>query len=217
MATAQEFCDDALALIGEVASGQTPSAEDRAIVLRTLNRLIDSYSASGVAIPSLTLDNSVTLAGAAESYTLGTRPLGIKSASIRAANGVSKPAQVVDAAGWGAVEDKTRTGIYAEVLYCDFGHPSAKVYVSPKPSAGTLELQVYRALTAGLVAETAIAFPPGYERALLNALAIDISSMFGRPVPESVAAVGSEAFSYIAKRNAEVLGIPAPGAAAEAA
>lgn len=211
MATAQEFGDDALALIGELASGQTPSAEDRAIVLRTLNRLVDSWSASGVAIPSLTLDNSVTLNGA-ESYTLSTRPLGVKAASVRAANGATKPAAILDAPGWGSVEDKTRTGIYAEALFFDAGYPTAKVYVSPKPSAGTLELWVYRALEAGLVAGDELAFPPGYERALLNALAIDICSIYGREVPASVAAVGSEAFGYIAARNAEVLGIPAPGA-----
>lgn len=202
--TAQELIDGALRAIGVIASGESPNPEESADSLVTLNDLLASWSALGLPIYEITRD-ATPLTGA-ETYVLTTRPVRIKSASVVAANGVAQPVEIISAERWAAIADRTRTGVYAEVLFCDFGLALCTVRLSPRPATGQLELWVYRALASLGALSTSFNLPPGYLRALRLNLAVELASEFGRQVPDSLIANANEAKTAITNLNSFVLG-----------
>jgi hypothetical protein len=207
--TVQELIDKSLQTLGVIAPGETPAPEERTDALSALNSLIANWNAQQLPLFSVQL-TTVPLTGAG-SYTLGTRPMRIKSAQVLAANGAAQAPVLVDAVGWASIADKTRTGIYAEALYCDYGFPAATVSLSPRPAGGTLEIYSYKQLTEFASLAESIVLPPGYERALRFALAMDLASEYGRTVTPEIAAAAQEAKNAIAGLNAVVLGEMAPG------
>ena len=202
--TVTELIDKALQLIGVIAPGETPAPEERADALSVLNNLLANWNAQQLPLFSVKLD-IVPLTGAA-SYTLASRPMRIKSAQVLAANGTAQAPALIDAVGWASVTDKSRTGVYAEVLYCDYGYPTATVTLSPRPASGTLEIYSYRRLAEFASLAEVIDLPPGYERALRYALAIDLAPEYGRTVTPEIGASAMEAKNAIAQLNAIVLG-----------
>jgi hypothetical protein len=202
--TYQGLINSAYHKLGVISSGQTASTEENSDALATLKQLIDSWSAQGVPIYEITR-TTVTLDGSAN-YTLPARPTKIRAASVVTAAGLQMPARVIPVEEWAGVPDKTRTGLFAEVLYFDGGLATPKVYLTPKPSAGSLELQSYFPLDSDIAAGDTVVLPPGYERSLIAALAVDIAGEFGRTVPPEVAAVATEAMSAIAKLNQDAIG-----------
>lgn len=200
--TAQELINQALRKIGVIASGETPSTEESNDAFVALNQLLDSWSARKVPVLGLTPD-SVTMTGAT-SYALSPRPLKIKSARLLVA-GIVVPFDVVSAEAFAANPPRS--------LMYDNGFSTGTIYPTlPAPTSGTLELQTYVPLTAIASLATSISLPPGYERALVSALAMDLAPEYGRPVPAELQGTGTEAIDAIASLNAEVLGEGAPAA-----
>jgi hypothetical protein len=202
--TVQELIDSAFRKIGVISSGQSASTEENTDALRTLNQLVDSWSAQGVPIFEITR-TTVTMTGAA-AYALPARPTKIRAASVITAAGLQMPARVILAEEWASIPDKTRTGLFAEVLFFDAGFPTSNVYLTPKPGAGSLELQSYFPIDQFATAGETVAFPPGYERSLVAALAVDLAPEYGRTVPPELAAVATEAMQAIAKLNQDAIG-----------
>src|SRR5262245_52051507 len=212
--TAAELINKALSKIGVIAAGQAPASEEADDALAILNGILQSWNAQQITLYSITT-TSTPLTGAA-SYTLAARPRRIKAAEVRATNGATQVPALVDAAGWRAIPDKTRTGLFAEALYCDYGFPTATVRLSPNPATGTLELDTFTALTAFASLSTNVNLPDGYERALIYALAIDLAPEYGKPIDPAVSGIANESKNAITQLNALVLGEMAPGAAVSA-
>lgn len=197
---------DALIYIGVIAAGETPNTDDQALLLRMLNRLVDSWSAEKIALLGLTTD-SITLSGAA-SYTVTTthRPLKIRSAATVAANGTAMPTRVRSAEEFDAIPDKTRTGLYVEDLFYDSGYATGNVYVTPKPSAGTLQLRGYYAVSLFSAWGDTVDFPAGIERALTENLAVMAAGVWGRPLDQALAALAAESKGIVKQLSMDVLG-----------
>ncbi len=222
--TAQDVIDQALLELGETAAGETPTTEERADGLVKLNQLLDSWTAEQLAIPYLAVE-SFPLTGA-ESYTIGSgadfstvRPLSIKAAYVKTTAGASQQADVVGATQWAQVRDRSRTGLFVEVLSYNPGWPVGTIYVSPKPASGTLELHSYKPLTTFAGLDINVDLPPGYDRALIFNLAVDLAPQYGRDA-KVVLGQAQQSRAAIAQLNATTLGQPAevePTPAAEAA
>jgi hypothetical protein len=174
--------------------------------------------AAGLPVYQLTRD-AHTLTGAS-SYTIGSgatintaRPLKILSASVNV-SGACESAEIVTAEQWGAIPDKSRSGLFAKAALYNAGYPTGTLYLTPTPaSGGTLELYSLKALSTFSATSDTIDLPPGYEQALQAALAVAIAPSFGRAVPAEIAASASEAKESIAALNASVLGIAPPAEA----
>lgn len=197
---------DALTYIGVLAAGETTNTDDQALLLRMINRLVDSWSAEKIALLGLTSD-SITLTGAA-SYAVTTthRPLKIRSAATVAANGTVMPARVRTAEEFDALPDKTRTGIFIEDLFYDAGYASANIYVTPKPAAGTLQLRGYYAIALFSAWGDTVDFPAGIERALTENLAVMAAGIWGRPLDQTLAAMAAESKGIVKQLSMDVLG-----------
>lgn len=210
--TAQDIIDKALQRINVIAPGQTPATEERNDALIALNNLIQSWNAEQVTLFAVTLQ-TVTLSGAA-SYSLATRPRRIKAATVLTTAGAGQAPMLVDAAGWASILDKSRTGLFAEALYCDYAYPSATVSLTPKPASGTLEIYSYTPLSTYASLSTNQTLPDGYDRALIGSLAVELATEYGRPVDEALLQTAVQAKQAITQLNALVLGEAMPGQAA---
>jgi len=210
--TAEDLIKKSLQLINVIAAGQTPAPEELDDGLVVLNNLVASWNAQQIPLYQVA-SQTVALTGA-PSYTLTARVARIKTAEVVTTVGVSAPATLVDAVGWTRVMDKTRTGIFAESLFCDYGFPNATVRLSPNPATGSLVIWAYTPLTQFASLSATISLPDGYERALRYNLAVDLAAEYGRTVTPEVSGIANESKNAITGLNATVLGESANGGAA---
>lgn len=205
---------DSLIFVGAYAQGQTANTDDLALALRIINRKIDSLSAEKLSMVGL-LRKSYALTGAS-SYTYGpgmtwaatNRPIKIKSASTIAANGTEHPARINTAEAWAAIEDKTRTGVWAEDVFYDNGFPTGNVYVTPMPSGGNCILWTYEAIPAFPSTTGTVSLAPGFEEALVTIAAAELCIAFQRPLTQELNNAALQAKQVIVELCAEIYNAP---------
>ena len=207
MATAQTLIDRACRLIGAVSSGESPSTAEPADGLIALNAMMDSWNTDRLTIYALT-DVTKTLVANDASYTIGsggdintTRPLRIDGAYVTEGS-TDLPVEVISAAAWDAIADKTVTSNFPSLLYYEPSYPLGVVKIWPVPTdTNVLTLSVESQLTSFATAATSVSLPPGYERAIAANLAIEIAPEFGRPVPPEVLQLARSSLAAIKRRN----------------
>ena len=205
------------AALGELASGQTPTTEESNDGLTALNKLIGSWSTEQLLIPEINrLSQPVT--PNTQVYTMGpggtlgtVRPLAVHAVSVTTSAGVTQAAELINAEEWAAIADKTRTGSFVSKAYYNPAYPQGLLYLWPAPIGGTIQVYMLKELTSFASLGTNVDMPPGYDRALIWNLALELASNFGRD-PNIVAAEAQQAKAAIMERNARTLGIPQPTA-----
>jgi len=165
-------------LIGAIASGETLETNELNDAFASLNQMLMLWNTEGASLASR---KKLTVAVASSnSYALPERPVRIESASV-ASGGIDSRLEIVDSAGWESVPEKAATSVYVRVLYCDYGYPTATVYIAPIPRlGGTLELWIYSVLPQfGAVTDT-VDLPPGYEDAVRYNFAVALLPEYPR-------------------------------------
>lgn len=83
-------------------------------------------------------------------------------------------------------------------------------------ASGWIDLSYWLQLSSVATLVSTMDLPPGYQRALMYNLAVEVATMFGLPVPQAVAAIAVQSKGDIQKLNASnnipVEDIPAPAA-----
>ena len=182
---ASDLVNGALRLIGAIASGETPNSDEAADGLTALQQLLDSWSAEELLVFATTIQ-SVSLTANTASYTLGTRPVKILSADVTI-SGVNFPLDVVGPEAWGNTPDKTDVSSHTKKIFCDYGYPTATLYVAPLPAASaTVKLFQTTDLATLASGSTTFAMPEAYSRAIMYNLAIDLAPQYGRAVDGAV-------------------------------
>lgn len=211
-----DILTDALNYLGGNSAGEIPSTDDQAFMLRVTNRMLDSWSAKKLSLVTGIQYAPYSLTGAA-SYLLGpaqtwnnTRPIKIKAAVSIDASGASMPVRVATAEEYGKITDLTRTGVFIEDLFYDDAYPYIRIYVTPKPSAGSIGLYTYEALAQFATWGSSVSLYPGMERALVIVLALELCFAFGRVIPDGLPQAASEAFSTINALFNEIAGGATP-------
>ena len=215
--TAQNVIDAALRKIGVIGSGSSPSAEESADGLSALNLMLANWSAQGLPIPYLSTD---TFAGSsATSYTIGpsgtvntTRPLAIKSMTVTSTGGLAVQFDPVTL-------DEYWTANRNKVFAYNPGVPLGTLYMRPAISFAQIDVVSYKELAqATNLAYAFSTLPPGYERALVFNLAVDLAPEFGVEPSQVLIGLANDAKQSIQGLNAAVLGnvpsLAAPPAAA---
>jgi hypothetical protein len=194
-----ELVYDALYACQAAGEAESISADDAAVVLRRLIRLLDSWSNVKAMCFANTTDSTTTAAGTA-SYattlftTLG-RPIAIDAAYVRQ-SGTDFGLDIITAEQWTVIPYKAARGM-PQVLWYDSAYPTGTVNLYPTPDAAyTLYVQARKPLTSALTLATSISLPPGYEKAIVDTLAVDIAPTFERPVTEAMM-VASRAAEYV--------------------
>lgn len=201
MTTVQDLINNALSELGVIAAGESPATEDTALGLSLLNALLDSWSANALPIPSLVKDSSA-LTGQS-SYQFTVRPLLVKAVHV-IAGGITVPYKIVTPEEWS-------TGDTNRVAYYDAAFPTGTINLRPAPT-GTLEVFSYKPLTkfSATTDTLATVLPPGYTRALMLCLAVDLANAYNREPSQSLVALSESAKKDIFQLNAATLGLPVP-------
>lgn len=200
-------------LIGDLRPGYTASNDVLNVGMETANGILTQWTGEGAMIPQVTIDTKAMTGGVAV-YTYGAggsinaaRPVRILAAKM-VANNIPLPVEVLaKAEEWAARSiDDSATANYAEVLFCDYAQPQATVQLWPIPNVGsTLYLYALKPLTAFSALGDTVSLHPGYEHALVHALAVEIGPKLRMVVPETVMAEAGRAKAALAALNEAVL------------
>lgn len=172
MATVQTKVNRILRLMGVLAVGETPSADDSANVLETINAMLDSWRNDKLLVYALK-DINVTLINGTATYTIGatggtadTAPVKVESVFVRQSNVDYWLKQITDVEYQGKSSKTVTSDIPAEYLFTHT-NPNSTLTLYPVPTvANVMHVRVWTPLTAVALTDT-YSFPPGYEDAII--------------------------------------------------
>jgi hypothetical protein len=215
MATAQTIINSALRKLGALGVGESPDATESGECLTSLNQMLEGWRNEGLMAYAISLQTKAINAGA-YSVTIGTagawaieRPLWLGSAAWTESDSTT-PIETDMSQGEWTNSDVTDSSGTPNRLYYDTAYPTGTLYFYPKAAnAGTLTIGVPVVLTAFAALSTAVALPPGYERALAYNLAVELAPEYQiTPLPVvMLGAVESKAALKRVNTRIPVLGI----------
>jgi hypothetical protein len=147
------------------------------------------------------------------SYTIGTggniaraRPTGITKAAVlltAASPDLEIPIAVWSQEQWEAVSQKDLTGAQPTAIYYNPTYPLGTIHPWPIGTDTTISLVLYleEPVTTLATLDTALAFPPGYERMLRYRLALDMSAEYHREPSPLVVQIAQESMAAIKRVN----------------
>jgi hypothetical protein len=192
--TAGDQINRALRLLGVLAEGETPSSSTSQDGLTALNQMIDSWNTERLAVFS-TQDQIFTWPAGQITRTLGpsgnfvgNRPVLLDDATYYrdAGTNVSYGIKFINQQQYDGIAVKTVTSTYPQVIFVNMTYPDVTMTVYPRP---TRDLEWHfisvQELSNPAVLSTNLTFPPGYLRAFVYNLAMEIAPEFGvEPSPQ---------------------------------
>jgi hypothetical protein len=192
--TAGDQINRALRLLGVLAEGETSSAEVSQDSLTALDQMIDSWNTERLSVFS-TQDQMFTWPAGQINRTLGptgnfvgNRPVLLDDATYYrdAGTNVSYGIKFINQQQYNGIAVKTVTSTYPQVIFVNMTYPDVDMYIYPRP---TRDLEWHfisvQELTTPATLATNILFPPGYLRAFVFNLAMEIAPEFGvEPSPQ---------------------------------
>lgn len=209
--TAADIIKKAMKELGILGVGQPVNAEMEADAFLALNNMLESWSLENLMIPA-DVEEAETLTSAQAEYTVGSggdfdtnRPLTIRDdVFIRDSGGTDYPVEVVTLDVYRDKSQKSTAG-RPDFLALQPEFPLAVIYLYPTPDNSTDVLH-YRAsvlLHSFATTATSVNFAPGYERAIITNLAIEIASANRKDLRPSLVRVATESKQRIKSYNSE--------------
>lgn len=200
-----------LRLLGVLAEGETPTAEQAQDALSALNMMIDSWSTEGLLIYAK-VEEEFTLTPGDQQYTMGdgadfdtARPVRIVKALLRDETqtpAIDRPIDILNLDRWSSLTQKGLESSYPFYLYAEGTHPNETINIYPKPTvAHKLVLFSWKTLSRIATLDTEISLPPGYDRAIKFNLPVDLAPEYGRSVSIEVATIAKESKTRIKRVN----------------
>lgn len=190
--SAIDLIESAMSKIGMLDAGETVSAEDSSIGLLRLNTLVDALENEGM-FSYTTPDTVFTLGSGVSSMTIGpsqqidiVRPVRVLSGSFTRLDGIDRHLRAVSEAEYNALSLKSSfSSVAPSVCFYDGGTPTGTMYFWPAP-ATSVEVHLITPEAGGRALDltTGYEFPPGYQRYIEFALAIEMAPDFNvQPSP----------------------------------
>lgn len=189
MASGSDIVIDALFACGAYGQGDNLSNADAQLCLRRLNRMLDSWSNLRTLCYQVGYQTFNTVAGQQQyssALLSGGRPVSVDSMFARLSN-VDYPISLIDNQTWGDIAYKPVQSV-PSMCWLDTGFPDTTFNFYPIPNAVyTMYVACVDKLSTPITLTTVIALPPGYEKAMVDNLAVDIAPSFGRQVSPQMA------------------------------
>lgn len=205
-------------LIGATASGESISAAEASDGLTTLNSMLDQWNAERLMV--FTSSRQVfSLVGGQQVYTMGTggdfnvpRPVKIDRMGIISLSNPAQPLELpidyLTDAQWAGVPVKNIASTLPYEVWDDGGFPlrSLTFWVIPTVACQTA-IYAWTALTEFTSLTTNLTFPPGYEKAIVYNLAVDLAPEYGdgSGLPALVEATAKEAKGIVKALNIPIV------------
>jgi hypothetical protein len=211
MATsAIDIINRSLRLIGVLSSHDTADAQDANDAFNSLNMMLEQWSIEE--LMCYYLDNSVfnTVIGQA-SYTIaasganwtGVRPTEITSAFVRVGQ-IDYPLQVSSAEEYYGVSMKALQSV-PRMLYYQPEYPMGKIFLYPVPQiVYPIGITATHQFTAFTGKNQAVSFPPGYLKALIWNLAVELAPEYGKQLDLITAKKAIDAKALIKGKNSKL-------------
>lgn len=200
-------------MLGVLAEGETPSASVSADALMALNQMIDSWNTENLSIFATTDQTIVWPAGQA-TRTLGpsgnlpgtnTRPVTLDDSTYYVVNGISYQIQIVGDEQYSEIAVKTIQSPYPSVIYVNNSYPDMTLTLYPVPTqALTFHFLGPTVLDQPATLATELSFPPGYLRAFVYNLALEIAPEFGIDPAKDIRRVAMSSKHDIMRINSPV-------------
>lgn len=187
MATARNLIERAMRKVGVLTLNEAATADEANEALLTLNDLLASWSTDSLYIVARTTE-SFPLIGSQAEYTIGTggdfdtdRPVYLVDSYFR--NGdIDYPLETITDENYANIGFKGVSGLPEYINYTN-AYPLGRVKIYPAPSTVyTLYLVTEKPVTSIATLDTVIDLPPGWERALVYSLAIELAPEYGQPI-----------------------------------
>jgi len=208
--TVRELIGSSLRLIGAIATGETPSADELSDGLSSVNRLLGRWSTEGLIVYGRVREE-FTLTSNDGSYTIGsganfntTRPSKLEHVTIedQSATPTSEyPVEIINQSQWAAIVQKDQTGRPTK-LYPEGTFPNDTYNLWPVPNeADKLVLYSQKPLTAFASINSTVSLPTGYDDALVYNLAVRLAPEYGKTVTPELMYEANESKALIKKSN----------------
>lgn len=212
MATVLDLVTDSLLDIGVVAAGETLPTGDGQNALDALNRLLNAWKAERVFIYQLTR-TTWTISANDGSYTVGAggnvnvlRPVRIDS--IAYSDSSVTPAyetrlRLMTDEDYANIRIKTQTALRPEAAWYNLTYPTATIELWPVPTSTTLTGVLYAPQAAAEFSalSSMVSLPPGYERAIVKNLALELAPSYGKQVSPLLERQAMDSLAVIMRAN----------------
>lgn len=207
----QEIIRASLLLVGAIGQGETPSADEAQDALNRLNDMLDSWSTERANI--FTLNRKEFSLGTKQTYTVGPggdwdmtyAPAKIEECycQITTTSPTSEiPVRVYNAQEWARITVKGTNSPIPRGIYCDNQWPLANVSVYPLPQGvNRMILYVWQQVNGPYTLSDTLAFPPGYNLAIIFSLADIVAPFYGKSLSEDNQAKAREYKAKIKSKN----------------
>jgi len=212
MATVRDIFTDSLTELGVLAAGETMQTIDADAALGALNRLVDQWASERLYIYSVTR-TTWTMVSGTQNYTVGTggtvniaRPSYVERVNFQDTNAdpdLEYPLYSYSDADWQRVRIKAQTATLPTGYYYNPTHPLGTLSFWPIPSSTTLQGVIYAptAITEFATLDTAIALPPGYRRALVKNVALELAPSYAREPQPLLVQQASDSKAIVKRTN----------------
>lgn len=212
MTAVSTLVQDAMYQAQVLGQDQTPSSGDVQLVLRRLNRMLDSWANEKQMI-FRNDEESFTMTSGQASYTTSVfadgRPIAFNSMRVRL-NNIDYPIEFIDQQKWNGISYKGTTAI-PQFMYYDSNYPTATMFFYPIPYAAfTCYAYCQRQLQGTLSLTTTLSMPIGYEAAIVDGLAVDIMPSFGKQASAQQTNMAKESKNRLKRTNYNSLEMQTP-------
>ena len=199
LVTAADLINDAARASGKLGPGRTLSQSEQDDALRIFQRMVDAWSIESLMIFSRTRTTYTLIPGQAQ-ITIGpvgdweaTRPIRIESLGLvltSVSPHVETPIEILTDDQWAAKRVKDLSSNLPRQCWINDSWPLTSLYFWPVPlEANDIALYHWAQLATPTSLDSIIRFPPGYEQAFVDNLAVATCALFGRrALPELMAA-----------------------------
>jgi hypothetical protein len=203
--SAYDIVNRALRINGVIASLDSGDAQDVNDAFTSLNMMIEQWSLEDLMCYYIK-SNTFSTAVGSSSYTIGVggdcdtdRPIVIKSAFCRDTS--DAPLAIITDTDYQNIPDKTQQGL-PNYLYYQPVQPLGVIYLYPVPDAiYTISVSQLTQLTKFSELRHELTLPPGYLKALIWNLAIEIAPEYGKATDEITLKKAVEAKALIKVKN----------------
>lgn len=208
--TARDLIKGSLRLIGAIATGENPSADEQADALSVLNDMLGSWSTDNLLIPAIVREEFAMVVGQA-SRTLGvggnfntSRPVAIERATIEnlsSTPNVEAQIDLLTTEQWANVISKDQSG-EPQGIFIQWNNPLLIINFDRIPStANNLVLYSQKPLSSIANASATIDMAPGYAKALRYNLAVELAPEYGKAAAPEIVAGAMESKAGIKRAN----------------